>query len=147
MYFNYRVISLCLLVLLLSRAVVPVGYMVSQVEITDGFSLQLNLCPSQNDFELERVTESVDHNTQLAHHLMVSDPSNDHTSHRSDTFTSQETCHLWIASTTIGSVVSNESLIWNREVTNHLPKQKSVIPNIKVSERKQARAPPHNTLL
>ena len=157
MNFNFRTISVFLVLALLTRSVVPVGYMLSSVEKASGFSLQLDLCPTQNNFALNEVSTDINATSHLAHHQMV---SHDHASHHpmlemlsgktrqghSDNLTSHDTCHLWAVSS--ASIVSIEIAQWLLDPLSlkAVSVYTDITPNRNVYTRKQTRAPPLKTL-
>ena len=157
MNFNFRTISVFLVLALLTRSVVPVGYMLSSVEKTSGFSLQLDLCPTQNNFALSEVSAEINATSHLSHQQMV---SHDHASHHpilempvgkphqghSDNLTSHDTCHLWAVSS--ASIVSIEIAQWLLDPLSlkAVSDYTDITPNRNVYTRKQTRATPLTNL-
>ena len=157
MKFNFRTISVFLVLAFLTRSAVPVGYMLSSVEKTGGFSILLDLCPTQNNFALNEVSADINTTSPLAHQQMV---SHGHTSHHpmlempagkthqghSDNLTSHDTCHLWTVSS--ASIVSIEITQWLLDFLslNAVSDYADITPNRNVYTRKQTRAPPLKTL-
>ena len=129
----------------------------SSVEQTSGFSLQLDLCPTQNNFALDEISADINATSHLAHQQIV---SHDHTSHHpmlempvgkphqkhSDNLTSHDTCHLWAVSS--ASIVSIEIAQWLLDPLSLKAGSVSrdITPNRNVYTRKQTRAPPLITL-
>ena len=157
MKFNFRTISVFLVLAVLTRSAVPVGYMLSSVEQTIGFSLQLDLCPTQNNFDLDEVSVDVNvyshlsHKKTIDHGHMGHHPTSEiskgklHQGH-SDNLTSHDSCHLWLESST--SIVNIELAQWHSDPLSIkvLSAYRNIASNRNVYTRKQTRAPPLRTL-
>ena len=157
MHLNHRTISIFLVLAFVTRAAVPVGYMMSNVELANGLSLQLNLCPTQNNFELNKTSkditpdahsvykEMVKHNHSSHHTALEKSPKKRHQEH-SDNLTSQDTCHLWGASAS--SMASIEVALWQSDPLSlkALFAYRDITSKRNVYTRKQTRAPPLTTL-
>lgn len=157
MKFNFRTISVFLVLTFLTRSAVPVGYMLSSVEKISGFSLQLDLCPTQNNFALNEVPADINATFPLAHQQMV---SHSHTSHHPmlemptgkphqghiDNLTSHDTCHLWAVSSASSVSIEISQWLLNSLSLKAVSVYTDITPNRNVYTRRQTRAPPLKTL-
>ena len=154
MTFNFRTISIFLVLVVLSRATIPVGYMVSSAERADGISLQLNLCPSQNNFDLNEATPNITvspHQQMVSHGYTGHHPvpekyqDNRHKEH-SDKLISHEICYLWVASSP--NLANTEKALWLSDPIffKALSVYRAITPNRNFYNQKQTRAPPVKTL-
>jgi hypothetical protein len=131
--------------------------MLSSVEQTSGFSLQLDLCPTQNNFDLDEVSadinvhphlshqETVDHGYTGHHSTPQMSKEKSHQGH-SDNLTSHDSCHLWLESS--ASIVNIELAQWQSDLlaVKALSAYRNITSNRNIYNRKQTRAPPLRTL-
>ena len=158
MKLNFRTISVFLVLAVLTRSAVPVGYMLSSVEQTSGFSLQLDLCPTQNNFDLDEVSADINVHSHLSHHKKTVDHGHTglhstpemskgkpHQGH-SDNLTSHDSCHLWSESS--ASTANIELTQWKSDLLSikALSVYRNITSNRNIYNRKQTRAPPLRTL-